>query len=118
MDEIKCIEAHEKEVMSIDMTRQITSKTVESDLPAFKDSQAGYLLVSGSSDSLIQIYDSKNDYEEIQIIEDHESAVTSVRFVEEKLHFKHAGQQQSKLSISLVSGSADKQLLKHTFEQD
>ena len=62
-------------------------------MPSHKDAQAGYLLVSGSNDSLIQIYDSKNDYEEIQIIEDHEAAVTSVRFVEEKLHYKHAGQQ-------------------------
>ena len=44
--ESKVIEAHEEEVLSIDMVPH----------------NQGYLLVSGSKDNLIQIYDSKNDF--------------------------------------------------------
>ena len=54
------------------------------------------LLVSGAKDNLIQIYDSKNDLQEIQIIEEHTAAVNSVKFIRE-----------SDTTISLLSGGAD-----------
>lgn len=47
--ESRVIEAHEEEVLSIDMVPH----------------KEGYLLVSGAKDNLIQIYDSKNDFQEI-----------------------------------------------------
>jgi len=71
------------------------------------------LLVSGSRDRLIQIYDSRNDYEPVQIIEQHQSTVTSVRFMEEPVVDKDKPMSQ----LSLLSGGADKQLLKHTLGQ-
>ena len=78
-----------------------------------EDEDAGYLLVSGSRDRLIQIYDSRNDYEPVQIIEQHQSTVTSVRFMEEPVVDKDKPVSQ----LSLLSGGADKQLLKHTLGQ-
>jgi len=61
MPMIKCIEAHESEVLSIDITKQITPTTSSFN----KNEDEGYLLVSGSRDSLIQIFDSKSDYEPV-----------------------------------------------------
>ena len=49
------------------------------------DGKPGHLLVSGSRDHLIQIYDSKKQYEPVQIIEMHQGTVTSVRFIEENV---------------------------------
>jgi hypothetical protein len=62
MVEIKCIEAHENEVLSIDYTYQIIQ---ESNLKFSEIAidNPGYLLASGSRDKLIQIYDSKTDYD-------------------------------------------------------
>jgi len=62
MVEIKCIEAHENEVLSIDYTYQIIQ---ESNLKfsEIATDNPGYLLASGSRDKLIQIYDSKTDYD-------------------------------------------------------
>jgi WD40 repeat protein len=58
------------------------------------------LLVSGSRDHLVQLYDSNNDYEPVQIIEEHQGTITSVKFIEEK--------QQGKQMLSLISSGADK----------
>jgi WD40 repeat protein len=69
LEEIKVIEAHENEVLSLDYTRQIDSKTTI--LESNPNIEEAYLLASGSRDSLIQIYDSKIDYEPVQIIEEH-----------------------------------------------
>ena len=62
LSEIKVIEAHENEVLSLDYTRQIDSK---SNIESSPEKENGYLLVSGSRDTLIQIYDSKIDYEPV-----------------------------------------------------
>ena len=74
------------------------------------DSNSGYLLASGSRDQLIQIYDSTVNYEEIQIIEDHEAAVTSVRFLEEKTYSQNnsLADEPLEMRVSLISGGADK----------
>jgi len=73
--------------------------------------RGGYLLASASRDHLIQIYDSNNNYEPIQIIEEHSSTVTSVRFVEEQV----IKDKKYTTKINLISGGTDKLLLKHTF---
>lgn len=106
LEETKCIEAHESEVLSIDFTRQIDAKSVLED-PA--DTTAGYLLASGSRDQLVQIYDSTADYGEIQIIEEHQAAVTAVRFLEERTHKPQKGSsgRPIDLQVSLISGGAD-----------
>lgn len=81
LEEVRCIEAHENEVLSLDFARQSNQSSLAGSQA--EDEDAGYLLVSGSRDRLIQIYDSRNDYEPVQIIEEHQSTVTSVRFMEE-----------------------------------
>lgn len=81
LDEMRCIEAHENEVLSLDFARQREQGSLADS--QVEETDGGYLLVSGSRDRLIQIYDSRNDYEPVQIIEEHQSTVTSVRFVEE-----------------------------------
>ena len=63
LEETKCIEAHESEVLSIDFSRQISAKSVLQEPPT--DADVGYLLASGSRDQLVQIYDSTTDYGEI-----------------------------------------------------
>ena len=57
----------------------------------------------------MQIYDSTADYGEIQIIEEHQAAVTTVRFVEERTHKAQKGSsgRPVELQVSLVSGGAD-----------
>jgi len=40
--------------------------------------------VSGSRDNLVQIYDSRQEYDPVQIIENHEGTVTSVKFIQEQ----------------------------------
>lgn len=52
----------------------------------------------------------------MQIIEEHTSTVTAVRFVEERSFV--AGKEKPNLQVSLLSGGADQQLLKHTFQSD
>ena len=105
-EEIKCIEAHENEVLSLDFARQAARSSL---LDSAAGPEPGYLLASGSRDRLIQVYDSTNDYEPVQIIEQHQGTVTSVRFVEEP-----AGEPDGQPRINLFSGGADKQLLKHS----
>jgi len=62
-EEIKCIEAHENEVLCLDFVKIVKKHTViESQITENMD---GYLLVSGSRDHLIQLYDSNNDYEAV-----------------------------------------------------
>jgi WD40 repeat protein len=51
LDEIKVIEAHENEVLSLDYTRQIDSKTAI--LESNYNTEEAYLLASGSRDSLV-----------------------------------------------------------------
>ena len=51
LEEIKVIEAHENEVLSLDYTRQIDSKTAI--LESSPNIEEAYLLVSGSRDTLI-----------------------------------------------------------------
>lgn len=48
LDEDKCIEAHESEVLSIDFARRISAKSVLED--AATDTNSGYLLASASRD--------------------------------------------------------------------
>ena len=48
LEEIKCIEAHENEVLSMDFIRQITNSSSYSESGG--DINPGYLLVSGSRD--------------------------------------------------------------------
>lgn len=62
LDETKVIEAHDSEVTTLDFVRNFEDERSTS----AKDQ---YLLASGSRDNLIQIYDSKHQYEEVQIIE-------------------------------------------------
>ena len=69
LDEIKCIEAHENEVLSIDYTRHITQNSKDESQEV--DDDTGYILASASRDHLIQLYDSKTEYEPVQIIEEH-----------------------------------------------
>tara|TARA_B110000285_G_scaffold121321_1_gene137174 strand:+ start:97 stop:468 length:372 start_codon:yes stop_codon:yes gene_type:complete len=111
LEEVRCIEAHENEVLSLDFARQSNQSSLAGSQAG--DEDAGYLLVSGSRDRLIQIYDCRNDYEPVQIIEQHQSTVTSVRFMEEPVVDKDKPVSQ----LSLLSGGADKQLLKHTLGQ-
>ena len=87
LPEIKVIEAHENEVLSLDYARQLDGKNAIIESNPAADEEA-YLLASGSRDTLIQIYDSKIDYDPVQIIEEHQNTVTSVRFVEEKVLVK------------------------------
>ena len=112
LPEIKMIEAHENEVLTMDYTEQLDSKTniIESNSD---HSQGAYLLASGSRDSLVQIYDSKVDYEPVQIIEEHCNTVTAVRFYHETSICK----KKESTQISIISGGADKQLVKHAFQE-
>ena len=108
IDELKCIEAHENEILSIDYAEQHFGKKQKLSVSSNKD-KANFL-VSGSRDTLIQIYDTSNDYEPIQIIEEHQSTVTTVKFVKQK-------DQGEGASIALLTGGADKQINKFVFNE-
>lgn len=60
------------------------------------------LLVSGSRDRLIHVFDAQNNYSLIQTLDEHSAAVTAVKFV------------ISDLQLGLVSCSADKSILFRT----
>lgn len=57
IDEVKCIEAHENEILSLDFAKK--------DQLANHVNDSGHLLVSASRDTLIQIYDSETGYDPI-----------------------------------------------------
>lgn len=59
-----CIEAHENEVLCLDFSKSINEVSLVESAVAEED-KAGHLLVSGSRDQLIQIYDSKKQYEPV-----------------------------------------------------
>lgn len=65
-----------------------------------------YWLASGSRDRLTQLYEiSSNDkYENVTILEDHSSTITSLKFAEEK---STKGQKR----LKLISCGADKQIV-------
>jgi len=107
LEEVKCIEAHENEVLSLDYVLQEAPSSL---LESSAEAGPGYLLASGSRDRLIQVYDSRTDYEPVQIIETHGGTVTSVRFTQEP-----ASAPDARPLLSLLSGGADKKLLKHSF---
>ena len=65
-----------------------------------------FWLASGSWDRLTQIFEVKenNKYENISIIEDHSSTITSLRFTEEKGH-------NSQKRIKMITCGADKTII-------
>ena len=74
-------------------------------------------MASGSRDRLIQIYDSKTDYEITQILDQHTSAVTTVKFLQERIYLpkKDSLSPKELQQISLISGGADQQMMKHVY---
>ncbi len=68
--------------------------------------QSKYWLASGSRDRLTQIYEisATEKYENITILEDHSSTITSLKFSEEK---STKGQKR----LKLISCGADKQIV-------
>lgn len=94
-EEIQCIQAHENEVVCLDYSPSIEYVPPKKDTPQVK-----YLLASGSRDRLTQIFDiNDNTYENITILDDHSSTITSLKFAEERAQSK---------KIKLISGGADK----------
>ena len=75
-EEVQCIQAHENEVVCLDYTPQLYADDTK------------FWLASGSRDRLTQIFELKenNKYENIAIIEDHSSTITSLKFGEEQGH--------------------------------
>ena len=93
--------------MSIDYSPWIepTGAVNEPVLPKF-------WLVSGSRDRLTQIYEIKEDsYENVTILEDHSSSITSVRFEMEK------GLKDQK-RLKLITCGADKQIVYRNMNLD
>ncbi|CAF1523360.1 unnamed protein product [Adineta ricciae] len=80
-----CIEAHDSEVLSVDIGRSIDLNVT--------------LLVSSSRDRLIHVFDASNNYQLITTLADHTGVVTAVRFI------------CSNLKFGLISCSADKSLI-------
>lgn len=64
-----------------------------------------FWLASGSRDKLITIFDTSQDYEAVTVLEHHTSSITSLQF-----------SQQGDKSISLLSCSADKTIVKNEID--
>ncbi len=62
-------------------------------------------MASASRDRLIHVFDPENDYSLVQTLDDHSSAITSVRFTEQDNQ------------IHMLSCGADKSLLFRTAQQ-
>ncbi|KAF2353101.1 WD40 repeat [Trinorchestia longiramus] len=84
LEEVCKIEAHDAEVLCLEYTRPDTQHS---------------LLASASRDRLIHVFDVGQDYRFLQTLDDHSSAITSVRF--------YQGQQ----GLQMVSCSADRSII-------
>jgi len=65
------IEAHDTEILSLDFSAA--------------GDKGGYLLASAGGDSAVHVYDPKKSYERLATLDDHSSAVVSVRFADRGL---------------------------------
>jgi WD40 repeat protein len=86
LEEKQCIEAHENEILSLDFAQTEHSKSGSILIPdqGKEHGTTNSILVSGSRDQLVQLYDCSNSFEPVQIIESHVNSVTAVRFTNEK----------------------------------
>lgn len=65
LDEIHCIEAHENEILSLDFALANESKASLVMAPEQPNHCAKCVLVSGSRDHLVQVYDSANNFDPV-----------------------------------------------------
>lgn len=91
MDQISDVEAHDSEVLCLEFTQPETGVR---------------LLASASRDRLIHVFDVDQNYGLVQTLDDHSSAITSVRFSEQDG------------GLHMLSCGADKSILFRTAQQD
>ena len=119
MEEIKMLEAHDSEVLCLEYTRPQTGTKMK-DLSSLNTSQLCItkctsvcikiyflillptgvrLLTSASRDRLIHVFDMDQNYGLVQTMDDHSSAITSVRYAEQdqQLHMLSCGADKSLL---------------------
>ena len=89
------IEAHDNEVICLAYS------------PLVADEDSRYWLASGSRDKNILIFDSKNNYEAVGVLEQHSSTITSIQF-----------NQNRQGGLDLVSGSADRTIVQKSVDLD
>ena len=114
-EELQCIQAHDSEVVCLDYS------------PLVKEGESYHVsrfwLASGSRDRLTQIYEYNamvgggaveeyhylHSYQNVAILDDHSSTITSIKFAEEK-----STNQDTKKRLKLISSGADKQIVVRT----
>ncbi|XP_071961890.1 uncharacterized protein [Antedon mediterranea] len=84
MQEVKCIEAHDSEVLCLSYSKAETGHS---------------LLASSSRDRLVHVFNLEDDYSLVETLDDHSSSITAVSFADVN------GQ------LNLISSGADKALM-------
>lgn len=112
IEEIKQIPAHDSEVICLAYSPAIqptVKDSLGSSIPLTKER---FWLASGSRDKLIHVFDSEANYETVNVLEQHSSTVTSLKFNQMHKIVKNQLQQE----VVLISSSADKTLVSNQLD--